>query len=100
MESTAIQQKPTARTGTAPKQTLAFSTIRKKFPDEWILLGDPVTQNMQVVRGYVLFHHKDKKELTIQGRAFIGGFSNYQVVFTGKLPGIHRVGILRKLKTA
>lgn len=80
-------------------RSIAISTIRKKYPDEWVLLGDPIMKDMEIMGGYVLLHHKDKKELTIQGRSLIGGFSDYRVIYTGKLPSIHRLGILRKLKT-
>ncbi len=81
-------------------RALAFSTIRKKFPDEWVLLGDPVMNGLEVIKGCVLFHHKDKKELTIQARSLIGGGAIYQIVFTGKLPGFHRAGMISRLKTA
>ncbi len=81
-------------------RSIAISTIRKKHPNEWVLLANPVMNNMEVMGGIVLLHHKDKKELTIQGRDVIGGYANYRVIFTGKLPSIHRLGILRKLKTA
>lgn len=81
-------------------RSIALSTIRKKFPNEWVLLADPVMEGIEVKGGIVLLHHKDKKELTIQGREVIGGYANYRVVFTGKLSGVRRLGILRKLKTA
>ncbi len=76
-------------------RSIAISTIRKKFPNEWVLLADPLMEGTEVKGGIVLLHHTDKKELTIQGREVIGGHTNYKVIFTGKLPGIRRLGILR-----
>ena len=81
-------------------RSITISTIYKKFPNEWVLLADPFMNGMDLMGGIVLLHHKDKRELTILGREVIGNHSNYRVIFTGKLPGIHRLGILRKLKTA
>ena len=79
-------------------RSLAISTIRRKYPQEWVLLANPVMNGMDVISGIVLLHHKDKKELTIQGRPLIGGYGNYRVIFTGKLPSIPRLGILRTIK--
>lgn len=80
-------------------RSLAISTIRKKFPNEWVLLADPVMQGSEIVGGIVLSHHLDKRELTILGRPLIGGHANYRVVYTGELPTMHCLGILRKIKT-
>ncbi len=81
-------------------KALPFSKIKDLFPDEWVLLADPEMAGLEILAGIVLFHHKDKKELTIQGRSLVLGFSNYRVVFTGQLPEVHRLGIMRKLKPA
>lgn len=78
-------------------RAILMTTIRRKYPNEWVLLGDPVIEDTAVTKGIVLLHHKDKKELTVLGRSLIHGFSNYKVVYTGKLPALHKVSVMRKL---
>jgi hypothetical protein len=80
-------------------RSITISTIKKNFPNEWVLLADPQMEGTEVKSGIAIFHHKDKKELTLQGKNLIGGHANYRVIYTGKLPNIHRLGILRKLKS-
>ena len=39
----------------------AFDELKKLYPDEWVLLGDPKMKNTAVLGGIVLYHSKDKK---------------------------------------
>jgi hypothetical protein len=79
-------------------RSISISTIKRKYPNEWVLLANPVITGIELGGGIVLSHHKDKRELAIQGRALIGGYDKYQVIYTGKLPRIPRLGILRTIK--
>jgi len=43
--------------------------MRARFPDEWVLVGDPKTdENLQVLAGDVLWHTKDHDELYRKAR--------------------------------
>ena len=42
---------------------ITFNEIKKLYPDEWVLLGDPEMKNTSVLGGVVLYHSKDKKEV-------------------------------------
>lgn len=43
---------------------LTIDEITERFESEWVLLEDPeLDQNLEVVRGTVLFHSKDRDEV-------------------------------------
>ncbi|MDZ4759373.1 MAG: hypothetical protein SGJ10_14700 [Bacteroidota bacterium] len=42
--------------------------MKKLYPDEWILLGNPETNDTSVLGGIALYHSKDKKEVCYIGR--------------------------------
>ena len=45
-------------------QVMTMGEIEKSFDSEWVLVGDPeFNQRMEVVRGKVLFHSRDKEEV-------------------------------------
>jgi hypothetical protein len=45
-------------------EIMTMEEMESRFKDEWILIEDPETTEMlQVTRGKVLWHGKDKKEL-------------------------------------
>ena len=45
-------------------EVLAIAEIQERFDHEWVLLEDPeLDSNLQVIRGKVLFHSKDRDEL-------------------------------------
>lgn len=45
-------------------QYFSFDELKKKYPDEWVLLGNPEMKNTSVLGGIVLYHCKDKKEVS------------------------------------
>ena len=45
-------------------ETLSIAEIDSHFASEWILIGDPQTdENSSVRRGVVLYHSKDRDEV-------------------------------------
>ena len=42
-------------------EIVSFKAIQKKYPNEWVLLGNPKTLNSVVLGGVVLYHSADKK---------------------------------------
>jgi len=41
-------------------QVLSFEEIKKLFPDEWVLLGNPGYTDTDILSGIVIMHNKDK----------------------------------------
>jgi len=76
---------------------IAFDDIKKLYPDEWVLLGDPKMKNTLVLGGIVLYHSKDKKEVCYIGRDKTTDYSTVTIAFAGDLKQHRKIGILRKL---
>jgi hypothetical protein len=50
--------------GAAVNQTMTIQEIEDRFPSEWILVGDPVTNDaLEVMSGTVLWHSPDRDEV-------------------------------------
>ena len=73
-----------------------FDEVKKMYPDEWVLLGDPEMNNTTVM-GSVVYHSKDKKEVCYIGRDKTGPFSKVTIAYTGDLKHNRKIGILRRL---
>ena len=73
---------------------LFFDEIKKLYPDEWVLLGDPELKDPElneaivhkVVSGTVLFHSKDKREIGYRAKDVKKGFAHFVCVYTGEMP--------------
>lgn len=77
--------------------TISFKQAQSLFPDEWVLVGNPILEGTTVKDGMVLFHSKDKKEVCYLGREKSEGYARVAVVFTGAALKSRRIGILRRL---
>jgi hypothetical protein len=76
---------------------ISFDELKRLYPDEWVLLGDPEMQDTSVLGGTVLFHSKDKKEVCYIGRDKTAGFSTVTIAFAGDLKQFRKIGILRRI---
>ena len=49
---------------------LSIEEAKLLYPDEWLLLGNPVSDEngLHTLGGYILYHSKDKKEVCYLGR--------------------------------
>ncbi|KJH69348.1 hypothetical protein [Aliterella atlantica] len=77
--------------------SVTFKQAQTLFPNEWVLVGNPVMRGAVVEDGVVLFHSKDKKEVCYLGRNQSAGFERIAVAFTGQLAPDRKIGILRRL---
>jgi hypothetical protein len=83
---------------------LDFEDIKKMYPDEWVLIANPEMREpnvqasivSQLVRGIVLTHSKDKREIANQSRSLKQGFKSYTCVFTGEIPKTRIGGLILK----
>lgn len=74
-----------------------FDELKKLYPDEWILLGDPKMKNTSVLGEVVLYHSKDKKEVCYIGRDKTADFSTVTIAFAGDLKQHRKIGVLRRM---
>ena len=58
---------------TALPERRSIDDIKKSYPDEWILLGDPekYEQEMGCRSGIVLYHSPDKRELAYRAKPLL-----------------------------
>lgn len=78
-------------------QYTSFDDLKKMYPDEWVLLGNPEMRNTSVLGGIVLYHSKDKREVSYIGRDKTAAFSSVTIAYAGDLKQSRKIGILRKI---
>ncbi len=44
------------------KELVTLSLLTKKYPDQWVLIGDPQVTNGEI-SGVLIMHHESKQEL-------------------------------------
>lgn len=66
-------------------ETLTFSEIQSRFDSEWVLLESPETgEDLQIKKGTVLCHSKDRDEVYRKARQLRPRHS--AILYTGFLP--------------
>jgi hypothetical protein len=78
-------------------EILNIEQIKNLYPDEWILVGNPIIENTKLLEGIVLYHSKDKKEVCYLGRGLTEGFSKITLAFTGSIKSVRKMGVMRRL---
>ena len=78
-------------------EVLTIAEIKAQYPDQWVLLGNPIIKSTKVLTGIVLYHSKDKKELCYLGRALTNGYERISLTFTGQIKPIRRIGIMKRV---
>lgn len=67
------------------REILSFSEINERFDSEWVLIGDPETDDdLNVKQGVVLWHSKDRDEVYRKAKEIHPNHS--AILYTGKLP--------------
>jgi hypothetical protein len=67
------------------EKTMTMAEMESRFADEWILVENPETNDaLEVVRGNVLCHSKDRDE--VYRRAVELRLKRSAVLYTGKMP--------------
>ena len=70
-------------------EALTLAEMRARFPDEWVLVGNPDlggeesvgTIIRRLVSGTVLYHSKDKHEVAYNGRAARKGYEHCTLIY-------------------
>jgi hypothetical protein len=76
---------------------VSLDELKKIYPNEWILLGDPEMKNTTVLGGVVLYHSKDKKEVCYIGRDKTADYETVTIAYAGDLKQTRKIGILKTL---
>jgi hypothetical protein len=76
---------------------IAFDEIKKLYPNEWVLLGNPEMQHTVVLGGIILYHSKDKKEVCYIGRDKTANYTTVTITYAGDVKQNRKIGILKKL---
>jgi hypothetical protein len=82
-------------------QLLNISDIKKLYPDEWVLLGNPIMNDskIDVISGIPIYHSKDKKEVCYIGRDKTLDFDTITLIFTGSFKPTRKItGIFNRIK--
>ena len=82
------------------EQLLSLSEIKVLYPNEWVLLGNPVMDesDIDVLEGIPLFHSKDKKEVCYIGRDKTANFNKITLIYTGTFKPTRKItGIFNRI---
>lgn len=71
-------------------EELTIDQITEQYPDEWVLLGNPLLSGTSIIAGIVLFHSKDKREIAYSDINWRLHFKSAMTVFTGKKTTNHK----------
>ncbi len=75
------------------KKQINIVEIKTLYPNEWVLLGNPVMDEskLEVVEGIPLFHSKDKKEVCYIGREKTKDFDKITLIYTGEFTNKRKI---------
>ena len=82
------------------KNTLKIQEIKALYPDEWVLIGNPVMDEskIDIMSGIPIFHSKDKKEVCYIGRDKTTDFAKITLIFTGTFKPVRKItGIFNRI---
>jgi len=82
-------------------QLLSINDIKERYPDEWVLVGNPIMDEskIDVLSGIPIYHSKDKKEVCYIGRDKTSDFDKITLIFTGTFKPIRKItGIFNRVK--
>jgi hypothetical protein len=79
-------------------EIIAWEDIKKQYPDEWVVIGNPIFDGMKILKGTVLAHHPDKRVASIEGGERRDGFKKFTVLFTGEIKSNTHIGLLRTIQ--
>ena len=70
--------------------------IRRLHPNEWVLLGNPVSEGGVLLGGTVIFHDPEKRGMALRGKGLFGGYERATHFFAGEMPKRPAIGLMRK----
>jgi hypothetical protein len=82
-------------------EELNISEIKKLYPDEWVLVGNPVMDEskIHVLSGIPIYHSKDQREVCYIGRDKTADYNKITLIYTGTFKPIRKItGIFNRIK--
>jgi hypothetical protein len=82
-------------------QNLNIAEIKQLYPDEWVLIGNPIMDEsrLEIISGIPLFHSKDKKEVCYIGRDKTATFDKITLIYTGSFKQQRKItGIFNRIQ--
>ena len=75
-------------------EILSINQIRHLYPEQWVLVGNPVLDNpnslgsvvSKLMRGVVLSAGKDKREIAEKAKDLRVGYESITCIYTGVFP--------------
>ncbi len=75
-------------------QELTLNQIKALFPNEWVLIGNPILDEpevessiiSQLISGVVIFHSKDKREIVYHTKEEKKNYETTTLIYTGEIP--------------
>jgi hypothetical protein len=66
----------------------SIDDIKKSYPDEWIILGNPVREEYgpALISGVVLYHGRDKRELAYRDKPLLKKYDKLTSFFNRVTP--------------
>ena len=72
---------------------LAFEVIKARYPDEWVLIGNPELRDpgvqaavvRKLVRGIVVSHGKNRRQVADHAKHYRQYFEEFAFVWTGEI---------------
>ncbi|MDR3328818.1 MAG: hypothetical protein LBS63_01755 [Prevotellaceae bacterium] len=82
------------------KQAVSIEEIKKRYPDEWVLLGNPVEDEsgLTVFAGVPLYHSRDKREVCYSGKSLTAGYDTITLLYNETTPRPKRRVLLGPFK--
>jgi hypothetical protein len=74
---------------------IEYTNIQSQYPDEWVLIGNPVISNARVLNGEMVYHTTSKREIFEFAKKIIDNYEMIKIVYTGKIPKISQLGIFK-----
>jgi hypothetical protein len=74
---------------------LSWDAIKQLYPDQWVLLAEPILEGTKVLQGLVLSAHPDKRVASIEGSERREDYKKFTLVYTGQSQPTRRIGILQ-----
>ncbi len=75
-------------------KSLTITEIRNQYPDQWVLVGNPVLNDPEslgsivskLASGVVLYASKDKREVAYKAKDARKGYQSATCIYTGEVP--------------
>jgi hypothetical protein len=82
------------------KGYLSVAELKKQYPNEWLLLADTQTNELELLGGRVILRATDKRQLALQGRDLVKQYANVRHYYTGERTPTRHIGLMIRKNTS